>query len=124
MNFLKTSLVFCNDNVNKWLYKVHCLSGVFNDLGDPAGGTVTLAFPTSALSFGAIQNSIQLTEFNSAEASGDELSIRIVLIVDVLKDAKLVVLKSTVCIFSWYPTVFPLLVSQVSNDYRNMKSSS
>lgn len=77
LNFLKTDAALCNDNVDTWLYKVHCVSGTFNELGDPAGGTMPLTFPTSALWCNSV--------FSSAEVSGDELSIRIVLIVDVLK---------------------------------------
>ena len=63
-------MVFCNDNVNKWLYKVPCVSGTFNELGDPAGGTIPLAFPTSALLFGAIQNSTQLKSLEMSLALG------------------------------------------------------
>lgn len=60
LNFLKTDAALCNDSVDTWLYKVHCVSGTFNELGDPAGGTMPLTFPTSALLFGAIQYSAQL----------------------------------------------------------------
>lgn len=60
LNFLKTAVALCDDNVDTWLYKVRCVSGTFNELGDPAGCTMPLTFPTSALLFGATQYSTQL----------------------------------------------------------------
>jgi len=70
LNFLKTTMVFCNDNVNKRLYKVQCVSGTFNELGDSAWGTIPLAFPTSALSFCAVQNSAQLKSLELSSELG------------------------------------------------------
>lgn len=70
LNFLKTAEALCNDNVDTWLYKVHCVLGTFNELGDPAGGTVPLAFPTSALLLGAIQYSTQLKFLEMSLALG------------------------------------------------------
>lgn len=67
---------FCSDSVNKWLPKVRCVSGTFNEQGGPCWqGDSTISIPYCSTVVWCD------SEFNSAKVSGDELNIRIVLIV-------------------------------------------